>query len=294
MKRTLPAPKVRVTSSGSRPNSLEASLWTQRTSLPALARSTGAYHWKPGSPSQTSALSSWVSASLVSRLRRPSSVSSKWLGDPRAPAAGLGRVEHDRAEVAQLGVEQRELAPLPARHEDQAARLVLDQPLQQPALLGRQLAVFHADVAQEDHVELGELVEAGGKLLDVVLVAAARLAQPRMEQQARELDARVAREGVAQVAVFPARIRLDDQHAQLLLADRDRGRQLVVVGQRFVGVLGNVSVSVKSPVAFGFQTSQSLVRLIGGDAHFLRDLVAVGRAERDGRRRTRAAASCRS
>ena len=144
MNSTLPAPKVRVTRSGSRPELVGRVLVHASTSLPALARSTGAYHWKPGSPSQTSALSSWVSASLVSRLRRPSSVSSKWFGDPRAPAARLRRIEHDRAEVAQLGIHERELAPLPARHEHQPAGLVLDQTLQQPALLGRQLAVLDA------------------------------------------------------------------------------------------------------------------------------------------------------
>ena len=113
MNSTLPAPKVRVTSSGSRPNSLTASLCTASTSLPALARSTGAYHWKPGRPSQTSALSSCVSASLVSRLRRPRLGQLEMVGRPRAPAAGLGRVEHHRAEVAQLGLQQRELPPLP-------------------------------------------------------------------------------------------------------------------------------------------------------------------------------------
>ena len=80
------------------------------TSVPALARSTGAYHWKPGSPSQTSAFSSSVSASLVSRLRRPVSVSSKWLGVREPQPPGCGVVEHHRAEVAQLGIQQRELA----------------------------------------------------------------------------------------------------------------------------------------------------------------------------------------
>ena len=51
---------------------------------------------------------------------------------------------------------------------------MLDQPLEQPALLGRQLAVLEAHVAQEDDVVLRKLVEPGGELLDVVLVAAAR------------------------------------------------------------------------------------------------------------------------
>ena len=97
-----------------------------------------------------------------------------------------------------------------------------------------------AHVAEEDDVELRKLVEPGRELLDVVLVAAARLAQARVEQQARQLDARVARQGIPQVAVLPARVRLDDQDAELLLADRDRRRERVVVGRDLVGVLGDV------------------------------------------------------
>ena len=92
-------------------------------------------------PSQTSTLSSCVSASLVSRLRRPSSVSSKWLGvrEPQPPGcAGSSTTGHR----SPSSVSSSENSPsLPAGHEDQAARLVLDQPLQQPALLGGQLAV---------------------------------------------------------------------------------------------------------------------------------------------------------
>ena len=181
-----------------------------------------------------------MSASLVSRLRPARLGQLEVVGRARAPAAGLGGVEHDRAEVAQLGVEQRELPPLHARHEDQAAGLILHQALEQPALLGGQLAVVEADVAQKHDVVLRQLVEPGGELLDVVLVAAADLAQPRMEEQARDLDARVARQGVAQVAILPPRVRLDHQHAQLLLADRDRRGQPVVVGQRLVAVLGDL------------------------------------------------------
>src|SRR6516225_9781534 len=89
------------------------------------------------------------------------------------------------------------------------AGLELDDPLDQAALLAGELAVADPDVAQEDHVVLGQLVQARGELLDVVLIAAAGLAQSRVEEQARHLHARVAREGVAKVAVLPAGIRLD-------------------------------------------------------------------------------------
>ena len=159
---------------GSRPNSLTTSLCTARTSLPALARSTGAYHWKPGKPSQTSALSSCVSASLVSRLRRPSFGELEVVGRARAPAPGLGRVEQHGTKVAQLRLQQRELPPLPAGHEHQPAGLKLHQALEQPALLGRQLPIADAHIAQENDVITRQLVKPGGELLDVVLVAAAR------------------------------------------------------------------------------------------------------------------------
>ena len=252
--------------------------------MPALARSTGAYHWKPGSPSQTSALSSCVSASLVSRLRRPSSVSSKWLAIREPQPPGWVGVQHDRAEVAQLGVEQRELAPLHARHEDQPARLVLDQPLEQPALLGRQLAVVDAHVAQEDHVELRQLVEPGRELLDVVLVAAAGLASGpggtagTTARRPGRATGRCAGSGTPSAGTTrrPAR-------GASPRGSRSAPSACCCRPSVSSPCLGTDSVSVKSPVAFGFQTSQSLVRLIGGDPHFLGHLVAVGGPQRDGR-----------
>jgi hypothetical protein len=58
---------------------------------------------------------------------------------------------------------------------------VLDQSFEQPALFGRQQAVVEADVAQEHDVEFRQLVQPGRELLQVVLRAAADLAQPRVE-----------------------------------------------------------------------------------------------------------------
>ena len=52
---------------------------------------------------------------------------------------------------------------------------VLDQSFEQPAILGGQLAILDADVSQKHDVVFGELVEPAGKLLDVILVAAAGL-----------------------------------------------------------------------------------------------------------------------
>ncbi len=127
------------------------------------------------------------------------------VGSPRAPAVRLALVHEHRIEVGELGAQERELPSLPARHEYQPAGLVLDQPLQEPALLGRELVVLEAHVAQKNDVELRELVTTGGELFDVVLVAAAHLAQSGMKEQARKLDAGIARERIAQIAVLPAR-----------------------------------------------------------------------------------------
>ncbi len=84
-----------------------------------------------------------------------------------------------------------------------------------------------------------------------------------MEEEARDLDPGVAREGIPQVAILPPRIGLDDQDLELLLTDRDRGGELVVVGEQLVGVSGDVEREEKSPVPLGFQTIASLVRPIG-------------------------------
>ena len=91
---------------------------------------------------------------------------------PRPPPARLAGIHHHRAEVTQFGIEQAELAPVPPRHEDQAARLVLDQTLELAAIFDRQLPRLDADIAEENDVELAQLVEPLGELLDVILVAA--------------------------------------------------------------------------------------------------------------------------
>ena len=76
MKRTLPDPNVLVASRAIRPCSPMAVSWTAKTSAPALALATAECHWNPGRFIHTSTLSSAVSASFVSKLLRPASVSS--------------------------------------------------------------------------------------------------------------------------------------------------------------------------------------------------------------------------
>ena len=180
-------------------------------------------------------------------------------------------------------LEQREFTPFPARQEHQAARLVLDQALQQSALLGGELAVFQAHVSQENHVVLGKLVEPRGELLDVVFVAAADLGEPGMKQQARKVDARVAREGVAEVAVFPPWIRFHHEDPQLFLADRDRSRQLVVVDERLFAMFGNGERDGEVAGGFGFPRDPIADPAHRRNANFLGFDVAVGRSQGDRR-----------
>ena len=161
---------------------------------------------------------------------------------------------------------------------------MFDQTLQEPALLGRQLTVPHADVSQEDHVEPRQLVPPGREALDVVLIAAAGLGQLRMKQQARQLDARVAREGISQVTVFPPWVRLDDQHPELLLANRDGCTQFVVIGDRFVAMLGNRQSQAEVAGCLGLPDQPIVGAGHGGDTHFFRHFVAVGGAQSDRRR----------
>ena len=109
-------------------------------------------------------------------------------------------------------------------------------PFNQPHCSSVSWHAAHAHVAQEDHVETGEFVPSGRELPDVVLVSSARFAQAGMEQQTRQLDAGIARQGVAEIAVLPPGIRFDDQDPQLLLADRHRHAHPIVVRQRFIVV----------------------------------------------------------
>ncbi len=122
-----------------------------------------------------------------------------------------------------------------ARHEDEPGGLVAHGFLQRVALLVRELAWVSADVADEDHVVLRELLVLR-KSVEVVL-AAADFAEVGLKEERVDLDARVALEGVAQVAIFPARERVDDEHAELFLAHGERRLERVVVEVLFVAGL---------------------------------------------------------
>src|SRR5579884_1969459 len=113
---------------------------------------------------------------------------------------------------------------------------MLDQTLEQSALFGRQVTVVETHVAEKDDIELGKLLSTGGKLLNVVLVAAAHFAQTRMEQQTPYIHARIARQGIAEITVLPARQRFHDQHAQLLFPNGDRRQETIVVALRLIRV----------------------------------------------------------
>ncbi len=158
MKRILPAPCVFVTSSGMRPKRFVSLLCVARISVPAFARTAGAYHWKPGSVCQTRALASSLSSSLVSRLCMPASVSVRRPGDEVPQPRGWRFVPDDRHEVARAAVFcSVASAPRMPGQEDEAGGLVAHELLQRLALLVRQLAFHHADIAEEDHVVFRQL-----------------------------------------------------------------------------------------------------------------------------------------
>ena len=126
---------------------------------------------------------------------------------------------------------------MPAGHEYQSAGLMLDESFEQPAVLCSELSLFDSHVTEKNDIVFSQLVEARGELLDVVLVARAYLAEARMVQQARQGNTRIARQGVAQIAIFPARNRFDEQHAKLFLADSDRRGELIVFREQLIGLI---------------------------------------------------------
>jgi hypothetical protein len=146
--------------------------------------------------------------------------------DRRAIAVRGAEVELDRQERLEVGVEQRVLAPPETRHQDQPAGLLGDQSLEHAALLGTELVRPRANVTKEHHVVRDQLL-ARREGVDVVWSAPDAL-EAGMEQEAVDLDTRVTNHRVAQVAVFPARHRLDEQHTQRLLAHLELGAHMVV------------------------------------------------------------------
>ncbi len=70
-----------------------------RISVPALARTAGAYHWKPGRVCQTRALFSSVSSELRQQAVHPGLGEDETARRRRAPTVRLGVIPHDRDEI---------------------------------------------------------------------------------------------------------------------------------------------------------------------------------------------------
>ena len=150
----------------------------------------------------------------------------------QADAGGLGVVEHDRHQLLQLAVHQREVIAAPPRHEDQPAALLLDEALDQLGVFLAQLPFADADVAEKNHVVTRQHFARTGEGGEVVAPAAG--ADVWVKQHAAQVHTGVAGEGVSQEAVFPARLRIDDQHSQLDHAHGDVKRRRVIVAQPLV------------------------------------------------------------
>ena len=154
----------------------------------------------------------------------------------RADAIPSARVEYDGQEVAEGGARERRLVSVATGQEHEPRRLCTDKLPEERRVLQPQLLRLDPHVPHEHDVEAAELGLAR-KLVDVAATAP-DTRELRVEEQAGDLHARVALEGVAQVAVLPARVAVDDEDLQLLLADRDRRRQRVVRREDLRLVLG--------------------------------------------------------
>ena len=110
-------------------------------------------------------------------------------------------------------------------------------------VLRGQFAFAEADVAEENHVVLRELLLSCGKVGEVT-EAVARCRCPGWKQQRLHLHAGIAHEGVAQVAVFPARQGIDDEHLEFFRADGDVELLVVVFRDGFVGLDREMEVEI--------------------------------------------------
>ncbi len=112
MKSTLPAPKVRVTKSGSRPIFVGGVLVHAEHVAAGLGADARRVPLKAGQPFPDLGVVVLGVGQLGEQAAAAELGQLEMVRRARAPAAGLGRIEHDRAEVAQLGVQQRKLAAL--------------------------------------------------------------------------------------------------------------------------------------------------------------------------------------
>ena len=133
-------------------------------------------------------------------------------GDGVDQSIGLVLIDGDGNQRAEFGVGEGRLVALRSGKENDAAGLVLNQSGNQVALLDGEL--LGADVANHDHVVLREVFRLFRELLDVV--RAITHAQCGVEKETGQLNSGVARQGIPQVAVFPAGERLNHQHLDRL------------------------------------------------------------------------------
>ena len=146
----------------------------------------------------------------------------------QSDALRFGGIQHDGIQIGQRAVEESRFAAARPGHKDQPAALLLDQALDHGGVGFCQLILADADVAEENHVVRGQRFLGGGEGRDVV----GAVARPDfgMEQEAVHVHAGIAGQGVAQVAVFPARERIHHQHLEFFLADGNMEGALVVFG----------------------------------------------------------------
>ena len=145
----------------------------------------------------------------------------------RTPSTRLGGVEKDGEQVVEFSLEQTELMAAEAGHEHKSGGLTRDLIFEGVGLIEGELSLGHADVPEHDDVEGREHLRFGKGL--EIPGPATEGAHVGMKEQAADLDPGIALERVAEVAVFPAGIGLDEEHFELLFADRDGGGKGVVV-----------------------------------------------------------------
>ncbi len=192
----------------------------------------------------------------------------------RAPSAGLALVPDHREQLRQRGPRQGAGVPAQSRQKDEPGGLVPHHLHDGGALPGAQLPVGDPDVPQQDHVvgcegivggEGGEVIAAGPGLPEV-----------RMEKEGGDLHAGIALQGIAQIAVFPARETLDHQYPQGLAPDFKLGFPAVVGGVVLVGGRRDVEGQADLARATGPPEQGVLQRSHRGQHEFLAHLFAGG------------------
>ena len=112
MKRTLPAPNVRVTNSGRRPNSLGRVLVDGQDIAAGLGPEHGGVPLKAGEPLPDLGIIVLGIGQLREQASAPEFGELEMIGGARAPTSGLRGVENHGTKVSQLGVQKRKFTPL--------------------------------------------------------------------------------------------------------------------------------------------------------------------------------------